>query len=104
MSILTSDGPESITSPIGTNPSLFSSAGYENPWFPIEANNNTVLLSRTQQKYLGEHYLAHLNNRTFDDPADLIVHQELMAQRLIKGDSFLQSHTFALKNGPTPDR
>ena len=50
MSIISSDGPASLSNPIGTNPSKFSSAGYENPWVPIEANNNTRLLTRTQQK------------------------------------------------------
>ena len=103
MSIISSDGPASLSNPIGTNPSKFSSAGYENPWVPIEANNNTRLLTRTQQKTLSEHYVNHIKNRTFNNFDDLFRHQELMADSLLRGYSFLQSHIFALKYGPKPN-
>lgn len=104
--IMTASGPNITKTPKGTNPADFGLAPreYEFNGSFGGVDNITRPLSRVQQETLAEHANMHVIRKTWDNPDDLFEHQELMAQRLIMGDSFLQSHKFALSNGPTPDR
>ena len=129
MSIINSSGPFSFKTPRGTNPALFSLPEYQpkdeliNPLLtsnqvargdlhnlyisPVATYRNTgYVIGWETERVLADHANQHIINSTFGTGQEamqkLIQHQTLMYNGLLAGMSFLESHKYALRNGPSP--
>lgn len=129
MSIINSSGPFSFKKPRGTNPALFSLPEYQpkdeliDPLLtsdqvargdlhnlyisPVKSFRNTAyVIGWETERVLADHANQHIINGTFGTGPEgiqkLIEHQTLMYNGLLAGMSFLESHKYALRNGPSP--
>ena len=74
--------------------------------YPLEQkfgiNRQNQKLTRSMLIALQQHREFHIDNESFRNSSDLNLHQQLMTDRILLGESFLAAHEYATKHGPKP--